>query len=109
MRRRLEFLEEAVRGFDGPVDDALEVVVEGALEQIGAGLEGAGEALGAEVVGAADEDGGEEISERFKVGNGAEEGAADFEVFFENLLLEGDGVGGDDEGALGFLGEKKAG
>jgi len=107
--RRLEFLEEAVGGFEGPVHDTLEVVVEGAFEQVGAGLEGAGEALGAEVVGAADEDGGEEIGKRFKLGDGAEEGAADFEVFFEDLFLEGDGVGGDDEGAFGFLREEEAG
>lgn len=72
-------------------------------------LYGGGEACGAAIVGAAEHDGGLEGGVLLEGGYGLEELAADFEVFFTDLLLQGDGVAGDDKGSPGVDGVEESG
>lgn len=106
---RFEFHPQAGGRGLGPIGDAVQFGLLGAGEQLGAGLEGFVEAGGAEVIGAAEEDGVIEVGEAGQTGDGAEESAAEREVLFLDLFLEGDGIGGDDERAFGGLCVEEAG
>ena len=87
-----EVAEGAVAGGLGPLEELGEFGgFEGGEEVAGFG-EGAFEAGGAEVVGAAFEENGFEVADEF---------LDDGDVFVDELLLEIDGVGGDDGFAFG--------
>ncbi len=95
-----EFLAEAGFGVVGPLDDALEFVLLGGGEEIAFGGDGLAEAGGAEVVGFSEKKGGAKIGAVLEAGNGGEQLAADREVAVEDLFLEGNGGGGDEERAF---------
>ena len=88
--REIEVAEGAVVGLEGPRAEAGEgVEVVGGVEEGGLSAAGLFVAAEAEVIGAAlGEDGGE-----VQAGGAAEEG----DVLVDKLLLEGDGVGGEED------------
>ena len=96
-RRRLQFLAQAGGGVFGPVRDPLQFLLLGGREEFGARFQRLAQARSAEVIGPTEKDGMPESGAILQGGVGGKEFPAERKVLGFDLLLEGDGMGGDKE------------
>lgn len=112
LRRGLgvEFLALAGGSIRGPCAEPFPFLLFVSGKEFGLlALEEAGESVFAEVIGLADEKGGLETGVGSEFRDGLEKASAEGKVFIQDLLLESDGVGGNDHGAIGIDAEKETG
>ena len=100
-------MDDAVLAGGRPLGEADELRLRVVFEKFGllgrlSVLDRVAKAGGAAVVAFADHERGFELSIALELGHGIEQLAANFEVFAADLLLQGDGMTGDDEWSLGI-------